>query len=122
MPILGPGRWVNPADGSPYAAGRFRIVGGGRFDRHLHDDDEVWLISDGAATILLEGAEHVIHAGDIVRIPAGTVHDILAVHPEVAGFFVETGHPAPVSGHRHERPEDAGGHEVPSTPEPGAGD
>jgi quercetin dioxygenase-like cupin family protein len=122
MPILGPGQWVDPAGGSPYAAGRFRIAAGGRFDRHLHDDDELWLISGGAATILLEGAERVVRAGDIVRIPAGTTHDILAVHPEVAGFFVETGHPASAHGHRHERPEDAAGHEVPGSPDPGAGD
>lgn len=119
MPVHEPGTWVDPKTGSPYAAGRFALGDGARFDRHLHTDDELWLIRSGAATILLEGAEVVVRAGDIVRIPAGTVHDILAVHPEVSGFFVETGHQEGLSGHLHEAPADADGHEVPATPLPG---
>ncbi|TPX03294.1 cupin domain-containing protein, partial [Schumannella luteola] len=83
-----------------------------RFDRHLHTDDELWLIRSGAATILLDGEQQLVRAGDIVRIPAGTVHDILAVHPEVSGFFVETGHQDGLSGHLHADPADADGHEV----------
>lgn len=123
MPILNPGSWLDPArEGARYSAGRFRLGEGSRFDRHLHHDDEIWFIHAGAATILLEGAEHVVRAGDIVVVPAGTPHDILAVHPEVAGFFLETGHPAAPTGHLHASPADADGHEVPVTPEPGAGD
>lgn len=116
MPIYAPGSWVDPASGSPYAAGRFALADGSRFDRHLHTDDELWLIRTGAATILLEGAEVVVRAGDIVRVPAGTVHDIIAVHPEVSGFFVETGHEGGLSGHLHADPADGAGHLVPARP------
>ena len=119
MPVHQPGTWVDPATGSPYAAGRFALADGSRFDRHLHTDDELWLIRTGAATILLEGAEVLVRAGDIVRIPAGTEHDILAVHPEVSGFFVETGHQEGLSGHLHATPAAADGHDVAATPLPG---
>jgi mannose-6-phosphate isomerase-like protein (cupin superfamily) len=123
VPILNPGEWLAPTrEGALYSAGRFRLGEGSRFDRHLHSDDELWFIHTGAATMLLEGEERVIRAGDIVVVPAGTPHDILAVHPEVAGFFLETGHPAAPTGHLHERPSDADGHEVLVTPEPDAGD
>lgn len=118
MPVFEPGTWVDPKAGSPYAAGRFALADGSRFDRHLHTDDELWLIRTGAATILLDGAEIVVQAGDIVLVPAGTVHDILAVHPEVSGFFVETGHQDGLSGHLHAEPADAEGHDVPATPLP----
>jgi Mannose-6-phosphate isomerase len=119
MTVFQPGKWIDPATGSPYAAGRFSLGEGARFDRHVHTDDELWLIRSGAATIALDGVETLVTAGDIVRIPAGTVHDILAVHPDVAGFFVETGHPGAPSGHLHPDPADAAGHDVPVTPLPG---
>lgn len=123
MPILSPGQWLDPArEGARYAAGRFRLGEGSRFDRHLHHDDELWFIHTGAATILLEGEERLVRAGDIVVIPAGTAHDILAVHPEVAGFFLETGHPATPTGHLHATSADADGHEVLVTAEPPLGD
>lgn len=118
MPVFEPGTWVDPKTGSPYAAGRFALAEGSRFDRHRHTDDELWLIRTGAATILLEGEEVVVKAGDIVLVPAGTVHDILAVHPEMTGFFVETGHQEGLSGHLHVAPADADGHPVAALPLP----
>jgi mannose-6-phosphate isomerase-like protein (cupin superfamily) len=119
MPVFEPGSWVDPAAGWPYAAGRFALGAGARFDRHLHRDDELWLIRSGVATILLEGAKVVVRAGDIVLVPAGTEHDILAVHPEVSGFFVETGHQEGLSGHLYADPSDAAGHDVPVRALPG---
>jgi mannose-6-phosphate isomerase-like protein (cupin superfamily) len=123
MPIYPPGSWLNPenpaGDGTS-TAGRFAIpFGGGRFDRHHHDDDELWFIATGKALMLVDGGEAYVQAGDIVLHPAGTPHDIVAVYEPVTGFFTETGHPAGGRvGHLHADDAEAAGHDVPALPLP----
>lgn len=115
--------WINP-DTRPswlqiVALGRFRVAPGGRFDRHYHDDHELWIVTHGKAKISTEGLECFVQAGDLVMTPAGEIHDVLEVYEELAGFFIETGHPAGGrAGHQHECEEDRAGHEVPGRPLP----
>ncbi|WP_173081010.1 cupin domain-containing protein [Phytohabitans rumicis] len=124
MPVYGPGRWLNPTDRPEWcevaAAGRFAVpVEGGRFDRHYHDDHEIWFVSEGKARILVDGAERYAQAGDVVLIQAGDPHDVVEVYETLRGFFVQTGHPAGGrAGHLHRDPADAGGHPVPARPVP----
>lgn len=110
--------WINPENRPAWlqvtAIGRFRVSGGGRFDRHYHDDHELWIITGGKAKVSTEGTEHFVQAGDLVATPAGQVHDVLEVYEELQGFFIETGHPAGGrAGHLYQREEDRGGHDVP---------
>jgi len=120
MPVYPVGTWLSPdtrPDGcETVAAGRFTIVlTGGRFDRHHHDDDELWMITAGKALILVDGGERYVRAGDIVLTPAGSPHDVLEVYEELRGFFVETGHPVGGrEGHLHDPVTDAAGHDVPA--------
>jgi len=123
-PIYAPGQWLGPHNAGESAgtatAGRFTIpLEAGRFDRHFHDDDELWFVSAGKARMILEGAEVYVQAGDIVLSPAGIPHDIVEVYETVRGFFSETGHPSGGrSGHLHETDHDAAGHDVPAQPLP----
>lgn len=99
MPVFPPGRWINPSDRPDWCAvagaGRFAVpVSGGRFERHHHDDDEIWFISSGRGKILVDGAFSYVQAGDIVLTRAGDTHDVVEVYETLRGFFVETGHPA----------------------------
>ena len=125
MPVYETGSWLNPGNrpsGSGTAtAGRFVVpLAGGRFDRHFHDDDELWFVIDGKAKILVDGAERYVQAGDIILSPAGLPHDIVEVYEPLRGFFTETGHPAGGRiGHLHETEADAAGHEVLALPLPG---
>ena len=124
MPVLAPGSWVGPETRPDWcqvaAIGRFTVlVVGGRFDRHHHDDHEIWFIAEGKAKILTDGAEHYVQAGDIVLTRAGDDHDVLEVYEDLRGFFTETGHPAGGrTGHLHASPEDAAGHDVTAAPLP----
>jgi len=98
VPIIEPGSWVNPDNRPDWcgtaAIGRFAIpMEGGRFERHHHDDDEIWLFSEGKAKIFVEGEERYVQSGDIVLTQAGDTHDIVEVYEPVKGFFVETGLP-----------------------------
>ena len=62
MPVHGVGEWIGPdarSDGSGLvAAGRIAWGPGPvRFDRHHHDHDELWLLSQGSAVVLIDGEE-----------------------------------------------------------------
>jgi mannose-6-phosphate isomerase-like protein (cupin superfamily) len=123
VPIFPPGSWLSPdtpAGSGTTSAGRFAIpYGGGRFDRHHHDDDELWYISAGKARIVVDGTEADVQAGDIVLHPAGTAHDVVEVYEALAGFFTETGHPTGGrAGHLHDDEAEAAGHDVPALPVP----
>lgn len=116
MPIYQPGRWLSPetrpAASTIAGAGRFAVQAGDRFDRHHHEGDEVWFVAEGRALILLEGDAHEVGAGDIVLVPAGTSHDILAVDGTLSGFFLEQQAPGLAAGHLHRDEADARGHAV----------
>ena len=115
--------WINPETKPDWlgvvAVGRFRVAAGGRFDRHFHDDHEMWIITEGKAKISSEGAEYFVQAGDLVMTQACQIHDILEVYEELAGFFIETGHPPGGRvGHQHENDDDRAGHVVSGPPLP----
>jgi mannose-6-phosphate isomerase-like protein (cupin superfamily) len=116
--------WVNPDNRPAWLAttaiGRFRVPkDAARFDRHHHDDHELWLIVRGKAKVLTDGVEHYVQSGDVVITRAGDPHDILEVYEELEGFFVETGHPSGGRvGHLHDSDEDRSGHRVIPLPLP----
>ncbi|PJJ70686.1 mannose-6-phosphate isomerase-like protein (cupin superfamily) [Diaminobutyricimonas aerilata] len=124
MPVYRPGQWHSPENKPEWsdiaAIGRFSVpVDGGRFERHFHDDHEVWFISGGKAKVFSDGEEHYVQAGDFVLTRAGDVHDVLEVYETLTGFFLETGMPAGGrTGHLHETEADAAGHDVPAAPLP----
>lgn len=125
MPVYGDGEWLGPDartdGGGVVAAGRFSWGPGPvRFDRHHHDHDELWMVSDGRAVVLIDGEEREVGPGDILLHRAGDDHDLIAVRGLVRGFFVETGHPVGGrAGHRHRTPQDAEGHAVAVLPAAG---
>jgi len=110
--------WVNP-DCRPAwlgvtAIGRFALPAkGARFDRHHHDDHELWLIVRGKAKVVTEQSEHYVQAGDVVMTQAGDAHDIVEIYEELEGFFVETGHPpGGRPGHLYDTDDERLGHDV----------
>lgn len=119
MPIIEPGSWLNPDTRPSWceigSIGRFAVpVEGGRFERHHHDDHEVWMIWEGKGKIFIEGGERYVQAGDIVLTQAGDVHDIVEVYETLRGFFMESGLPAGGRiGHL-----DGVAHDVPGLPLP----
>ena len=70
---------VGRSDGAPnFALRHFRVEGGGNTPRHSHDyEHEVFIVS-GGGTVLLEGAERPIRAGDVVYVPANQEHQFKA--------------------------------------------
>ena len=55
---------------------------GNRMKYHSHERrDEVWNFIEGSGRVILDGAEKIVHAGDVVEIPAGCKHTVIADEP-----------------------------------------
>lgn len=47
---------------------------GASYPPHKHDQDEVRIVLDGSMTIVADGREHVLAAGDRIDLAPGQVH------------------------------------------------
>ena len=55
---------------------------GSRMRYHSHTRrDEVWNFIEGAGRIILDGAEKIVRAGDVIKIPCGVRHTVIADDP-----------------------------------------
>ncbi|MBL0922733.1 MAG: cupin domain-containing protein [Phycisphaerales bacterium] len=70
---------VGREDGAPnFALRQFRVESGGHTPRHSHDYEHEVFIVDGAGTVLLEGRENPVRAGDVIYVPADHEHQFRA--------------------------------------------
>ena len=51
-----------------------RFLNGGKNKRHTHTADQILYITEGDGIVADDETEHELSAGDIVHVPAGTVH------------------------------------------------
>ena len=51
-----------------------RFSDGARNRRHTHSADQLLYVTEGQGIVADEAQEHRVGAGDIVHVPAGTVH------------------------------------------------
>lgn len=52
---------------------------GHRMHYHSHEHrDEVWTVASGSGTAIVDGIESTIHPGDVISLPAGTKHTVVA--------------------------------------------
>jgi quercetin dioxygenase-like cupin family protein len=70
---------VGRSDGAPnFALRQFMVSPGGHTPRHSHDyEHEVFIVS-GSGTVLIEGKERPIRAGDVIYVPAEEEHQFKA--------------------------------------------
>ena len=55
---------------------------GSRMKYHSHERrDEVWNFIEGTGRIVIDGVEKIVRAGDVVQIPCGVKHTIIADEP-----------------------------------------
>ncbi|MEM0982775.1 MAG: cupin domain-containing protein [Planctomycetota bacterium] len=66
---------VGRGDGAPtFAMRAFEVEPGGHTPRHSHDYEHEVMVTGGAGTVLLEGAERPITSGDVIYVPADEEH------------------------------------------------
>ena len=55
---------------------------GSRMKYHSHERrSEVWNFIAGTGRVIIDGAEKIVHAGDVVNIPIGSKHTVIADEP-----------------------------------------
>jgi quercetin dioxygenase-like cupin family protein len=70
---------VGREEGAPnFALRQFVVEPGGHSPRHSHDYEHEVYIVEGNGTVLLNGAERPIKAGDVVFVPADHEHQFRA--------------------------------------------
>lgn len=70
---------VGRNDGAPnFALRQFQVEPGGHSPRHSHDYEHEVYIVEGGGTVLLEGADRALKAGDVVYVPADQEHQFRA--------------------------------------------
>lgn len=83
--------YVKYDEGREVLTKRIFINQGKNISYQLHRKrSEIWTIVSGEASIVLNERMHTVRAGDVVRIPEGTKHSILAV-TDVELIEVQTG-------------------------------
>lgn len=79
---------VGSNDGAPnFALRQIRVEPGGHTPRHSHDYEHEVFVVDGSGTVLLEGAENPIRAGDVILVPANEVHQFKAATGHALHFL-----------------------------------
>lgn len=61
-----------------FALRQFQIDAGGFTPRHAHDYEHEVFVVAGTGTVLLEGTEHPVRAGDAILVPANEEHQFKA--------------------------------------------
>lgn len=83
--------YIQYDDGRKVLTKRIFIQGGRNISYQLHHKrSEIWTVVSGEAKVVLNEKMYEVRAGDVVRIPEGTKHSILAV-TNVEFIEVQTG-------------------------------
>ncbi len=79
---------------------------GNKMNYHSHERrDEVWNVISGRGRSILDGAERTLKAGDVVRMPAGCKHSVIA-DTELKIIEIQLGREISVSDkHKYEWPQ-----------------
>ena len=59
----------------------WRIEDGAAVPEHAHPHEQVVNVLEGELSLTVDGAERVLHAGDVLVIPGGTSHSARATGP-----------------------------------------
>ena len=74
-----PGRTAYPLDGFSVPTDHFVIretTPETPFDPHRHENAELWFIVDGRATVSLDGKDHAVETGDLIRLDPWVTHGL----------------------------------------------
>ena len=67
-------------------AGKCVIEAGHILEPHKHDNDEIYIITDGYGFVTIDGNMHTVIPGDTLFIPANSVHSIESFATEKVCF------------------------------------
>ena len=94
-----------PSQGSTsLSSWRVRMVAGAAGPEHVIDREQLWMLTEGAATVTVDGATAEVHKGMTLILPAGATRQIQALDaPMEALVCMPAGGHATVPGNDEQR-------------------
>ena len=96
--IEGAGEWTSPLSGEndwvehlrvpDLSVGTYCIPVGGRDDQSPHTEDEIYVVTQGRATIVTPSGSAEVSPGSVVFVPAGEEHRFVDVTEDLALLVV----------------------------------
>lgn len=96
--IQGAGEWTQPTSGDndwvehlrvpDLSVGTYCIPVGGRDDQSPHTEDEIYVVTQGRATVVTPEASAVVEPGAVIFVPAGEEHRFVDVTEDLALLVV----------------------------------
>ena len=92
--------WPRNAPEAAVTMTRVTVQPGATTPRHSHPrSEQIWVVEQGTATLLLEGNETAaVQAGDVIRTPAGEVHGLANTGTEPFVYLTATTPPIDLTG------------------------
>ncbi|RJS46971.1 cupin domain-containing protein [Nocardioides cavernaquae] len=96
--IEGAGVWTPPSEAEndwaehlrtpDLSVGTYCIPAGGLDDQSPHTEDEIYVVTQGRATIVTPGGSAEVEPGSVIFVPAGEVHRFIDVTEDLALLVV----------------------------------
>ncbi len=83
-----PNRFVEHHRTADLSVGTYSIPAGGLDDQSPHTEDEVYVVTAGAARLVTPSGDSAVRVGDVVFVPAGEEHRFVDVTDDLALLVV----------------------------------
>jgi mannose-6-phosphate isomerase-like protein (cupin superfamily) len=66
------------------SCGIYSLAAGAKDAQSAHDEDEVYVVLAGRATLVVDGEESALKTGSIVYVPAEVVHEFIDIEEDLS--------------------------------------
>jgi len=80
--------WVEHLRSPDLSVGTYCIPAGGRDDQSPHTEDEIYVVTQGRATIVTPSGTTEVEPGSVIFVPAGEEHRFTAITEDLALLVV----------------------------------
>ena len=81
-------RYVEHLRAPGLTVGTYSVARRGHDDQSAHDEDEIYVVTAGAATIWADSGSARVGAGDVIYVPAGETHHFVDISTDLSMLVV----------------------------------
>jgi mannose-6-phosphate isomerase-like protein (cupin superfamily) len=83
-----PTRYIEHLRAPGLSVGTYSIPRRGHDDQTAHTEEEIYVVTAGAATIWADTGSARVHAGDVIYVPAGETHHFTDISADLSVLVV----------------------------------
>ena len=83
-----PNHWIEHLASGDLSVGTYSIPAGGADDQEPHGEDEIYVVRDGAATLVTGSGTAAVRPGSVIFVPAGERHQFTDVREDLSLLVV----------------------------------